>query len=167
MPRYDPYNKKFTKEYYDHNQMQTIRKTCISQAKSSSTVGVIMGTLGRQGNQRVVQHLQRRLQESGRKAVVILLSEIFPAKLDLFSDLDAFVQIACPRLSIDWGEAFGKPLLTPYELSVVLGDGRWTADDENGSYPMDFYATESLGCWTPNHKVVKDSLKKCCGKCAD
>lgn len=28
-----------------------------------------------------------------------------------------WVQIACPRLSIDWGEAFGKPLLTPYEVS--------------------------------------------------
>lgn len=28
-----------------------------------------------------------------------------------------WVQIACPRLSIDWGEAFSKPLLTPYEVS--------------------------------------------------
>ncbi|XP_064551567.1 uncharacterized protein LOC135437532 [Drosophila montana] len=42
-----------------------------------------------------------------------LLSEIFPQKLALFADcIDAFVQIACPRLSI---------LLNPYELSVVLG----------------------------------------------
>ncbi|XP_064551569.1 2-(3-amino-3-carboxypropyl)histidine synthase subunit 1-like [Drosophila montana] len=42
-----------------------------------------------------------------------LLSEIFPQI--------AFVQIAYPRLSIDWGSAFEQPLLNPYELSVVLG----------------------------------------------
>ena len=28
---------------------------------------------------------------------------------DLF---DAWVQLACPRLSIDWGMAFSKPLIT-------------------------------------------------------
>ena len=30
------------------------------------------------------------------------------------------VQIACPRLSIDWGLAFTKPLLTTFEASVAL-----------------------------------------------
>lgn len=30
-----------------------------------------------------------------------------------------WVQVACPRLSIDWGEAFDKPLLTPYEVSFL------------------------------------------------
>ena len=27
-----------------------------------------------------------------------------------------WVQVACPRLSIDWGLAFDKPILTPYEV---------------------------------------------------
>lgn len=26
--------------------------------------------------------------------------------------------MACPRLSIDWGTAFPKPLLTPYEVTL-------------------------------------------------
>lgn len=30
-------------------------------------------------------------------------------------------QIACPRLSIDWGEGFTRPTLTPYEAMVALG----------------------------------------------
>lgn len=29
-----------------------------------------------------------------------------------------WVQIACPRLSIDWGTAFSKPLLSPYEVNT-------------------------------------------------
>ncbi|CAI7847714.1 unnamed protein product [Closterium sp. NIES-54] len=35
--------------------------------------------------------------------------------------IDAWVQVACPRLSIDWGDAFAAPMLTPYELEVALG----------------------------------------------
>lgn len=30
-----------------------------------------------------------------------------------------WVQIACPRLSIDWGSAFSKPLLSPYEVKMT------------------------------------------------
>ena len=32
-----------------------------------------------------------------------------------------WLQIACPRLSIDWGEAFPQPTLTPYEALVAVG----------------------------------------------
>lgn len=31
------------------------------------------------------------------------------------------LQVACPRLSIDWGEGFRRPTLTPYEAMVALG----------------------------------------------
>ena len=31
-----------------------------------------------------------------------------------------WVQVACPRLSIDWGYAFPKPLLSPYEVRNLL-----------------------------------------------
>ncbi len=39
-------------------------------------------------------------------------------------------QVACPRLSIDWGEAFKQPTLTPYEAMVTLGlaPAWWEAD---------------------------------------
>lgn len=97
------------------------------------------------------------------------------------------LQVACPRLSIDWGTAFPKPLLTPYELSVALGDAEWKLDEcaepttngtTNGStavpkevYPMDFYANKSLGEWTPNHKpldICENSLDGgCCGRCTE
>jgi 2-(3-amino-3-carboxypropyl)histidine synthase len=76
----------------------------------------------------------------------VLLAEITPQKLAHFEEIDAWVQIACPRLSIDWGYSFQKPLLTPYEMAVVLEEVPW-----GETYPMDFYAKDSLGPWTPNH----------------
>ncbi|CAH1108683.1 unnamed protein product [Psylliodes chrysocephalus] len=161
--KYDPYSKEFTREYYNHVEMEKIRQDSIQKAVKVGTFGVIMGTLGRQGNLKVVDHLRKRLEAVEKQTVVILLSEIFPNKLDLFRNIDAFVQIACPRLSIDWGNAFRKPVVTPYEASIVVGDAKW--HKEGSSYPMDFYANASLGPWTPNHKPDADLVNKCCGKC--
>jgi 2-(3-amino-3-carboxypropyl)histidine synthase len=65
--RYDPYSKKLTRERYDHCEMQTIRDQAVQTAKKSiegyeapdkgedhlngpPLWGVVLGTLGRQGN---------------------------------------------------------------------------------------------------------------------
>lgn len=187
--KYDPYEKKFTRELYDHKEMRKNRKAAIDSSSGARKFGLILGTLGRQGSLKVLQYLESRIRSHGRDCVIILLSEVFPTKLALFKDIDAFVQVACPRLSIDWGTAFPRPLLTPYELSVVLGDAQWRltedvvvdaaskssdvplsgVDDVTG-YPMDFYASNSLGYWTPNHKPADGCEGQllgtaCCGKC--
>ncbi len=129
--------------------MQATRKRAISLASKANRIGIILGTLGRQGNLKILEQLKTRIVDSGKDYVIVLLSEIFPDKLRLFEGVDAWVQIACPRLSIDWGIAFSKPLLTPYELAVALGSTKWKEDN----YPMDFYANDSTGPWTVNNSV--------------
>uniref|UniRef100_A0A663MKB8 2-(3-amino-3-carboxypropyl)histidine synthase subunit 1 n=1 Tax=Athene cunicularia TaxID=194338 RepID=A0A663MKB8_ATHCN len=118
--RYDPYSKVFSQEHYSHKHMRHARQDAIRTATGARCWGLILGTLGRQGSPGILQHLESRLRALGRPFVRVLLSEIFPSKLRLFPDVDAWVQVACPRLSIDWGEAFSKPLLTPYEVSTHL-----------------------------------------------
>jgi hypothetical protein len=82
--------------------------------------GVVLGTLGRQGSPAVPSRVEGLLKKRGIAHMVVLLSEIFPAKLALLDEqVDAWVQIACPRLSIDWGTSFSKPLLTAYEAFVA------------------------------------------------
>ncbi|KAK6192046.1 hypothetical protein SNE40_003593 [Patella caerulea] len=146
--RYDPYDKKFTREYYDHDKMKEMRYAAIKTASKAKKFGLILGTLGRQGSPKVLEHLEKKIKDSGRECVIVLLSEIFPSKLDMFTGIDAWVQVACPRLSIDWGAAYKKPLLNPYELTVALDDTKW-----NEVYPMDFYANDSLGPWTVNNEA--------------
>ena len=47
-------------------------------------------------------------------------AEVSPPKLAALSQgVDAWVQIACPRLSIDWGEGFTLPTLNPYEVGAA------------------------------------------------
>ena len=143
--RYDPYSRKLTRETYDHNEMYTLRRQAITSAKTAKKWGLILGSLGRQGNPHTMTLIEHHLKDQGIPFINLLLSEIFPAKLALMDDVNCWVQIACPRLSIDWGYAFPKPLLTPYEALVVLGvRNDWEASGEK-VYPMDFYGKNGLG----------------------
>ena len=91
-----------TRERYDHDRMMTVRHDAVEAARGARVFGIVHGSLGRQGNPAIVARLEKLLQARGTPYVLVLLSEIFPAKLALFSDVEAWVQVACPRLSIDW-----------------------------------------------------------------
>ncbi|KAI9733599.1 MAG: Diphthamide biosynthesis protein 1 [Cirrosporium novae-zelandiae] len=152
--RYDPYSRKLTRETYDHNEMQKIRQDAITQAKSAKKWGLILGSLGRQGNPNTMTMIEDHLKAQGIPFVNLMLSEIFPGKLAMMSDVECWVQVACPRLSIDWGYAFPRPLLTPYEALIVLGERKGWAEGNGGVYPMDFYSKEGLGRTRPKETAA-------------
>ncbi|KAF4449166.1 diphthamide biosynthesis protein 1 [Fusarium austroafricanum] len=144
--RYDPYSRKLTRETYGHEEMQSLRRTAIHSARTARKWGLILGALGRQGNPHTLGLIEKELKARGIPVVYLLLSEIFPGKLALMSDVECWVQVACPRLSIDWGYAFPRPLLTPYEALVALGERQDWGEDV---YPMDYYGKDGLGRTRP------------------
>ncbi|KAJ8761293.1 hypothetical protein K2173_001349 [Erythroxylum novogranatense] len=182
--RYDPYLGKLFLEEYGHREMKDTRKGVIECARKAKNWGIILGTLGRQGNPRILERLEKKMREKGLDYVVVLMSEISPVKIALFEEsVDAWIQIACPRLSIDWGNAFGKPLLTPFEADIAFGDllGWWEKslicsenscydcgdgnakrmqEASSGDYPMDYYAQDG-GEWNSSYvKKVNRVTKK-------
>jgi 2-(3-amino-3-carboxypropyl)histidine synthase len=142
--RYDPYGKVLTEEGYEFNRMVSLRDKAITDATKAEVFGVILGTLGRQGNPAILYKVLELLRDRGKKTFVVLLSEIFPAKLDMMPQADAWVQIACPRLSIDWGHYFTKPILSPYELYRMVGE----TESKEGVYEMDFYEKGESNYWS-------------------
>ena len=143
--RYDPYSRKLTRETYNHNEMQDLRRDAINSAKTAKKWGLILGSLGRQGNPHTMTLIENHLNQRGIPFINLLLSEIFPGKLAMMADVDCWVQVACPRLSVDWGYAFPRPLLTPYEALVALGGRQSWEQEKERVYPMDFYAKDGLG----------------------
>lgn len=142
--RYDPYSRRLTRELYDHDEMHGLRRAAIHSAKSAKKWGLILGSLGRQGNPHTMSMIEKMLDERGIPYIYLLLSEIFPGKLAMMEEVECWVQVACPRLSIDWGYAFPRPLLTPYEALIVLGEKEdWKSNGD--VYPMDYYGKEGLG----------------------
>jgi 2-(3-amino-3-carboxypropyl)histidine synthase len=137
---------------------------------TTMTMGIILGTHGRQGNPAILSRVRALLRKRGIRTAIVLLSEIFPSKLEAMSagqcGIRAWVQIACPRLSVDWGHHFTVPVLSPFELFVALGevadtslltvdnDGEGEMKDLTG-YPMDFYSN-SGGPWTNYHGENRD-----------
>jgi 2-(3-amino-3-carboxypropyl)histidine synthase len=150
--RYDPYSKIMTSEAYDVDRMKETRMKAIQTAKSAEVYGLIMGTLGRQGSSAIFKRLRQLITSHGKKVVPFLMAEINRAKLELITEVDVWVQVACPRLSIDWGaeSGFDKPILTPYELEVSLNEAVWSE-----VYPMDFYSNDG-GTWgNMHHRLIQ------------
>lgn len=156
--RYDPYGKRMTREGYDHGAMEEARRGAIARAAAALEVGnglpwgCVLGTLGRQGNPGVLDRVTGALEKRGVAHFTVLLAELSPEKLKAFGPVGAWVQVACPRLSIDWGagveEEVGAPLLTPFEAHVALGLTTWEGSQP---YPMDYYE-KGRGPWTNYYK---------------
>ena len=69
--RYDPYGRVLTEEHYDHIGMRQVRRTAIEKAKHAKQFGLILGTLGRQGNPRILDHLQAIMKQKGMQFTVV------------------------------------------------------------------------------------------------
>jgi len=162
---------------HPHPQHTSLGAQSSSTPTSPITVGIILGTLGRQGNPAILLRLRTLLRSRGIRSVIVLLSEILPQKLRIMSTpgrvdgggVSAWVQIACPRLSIDWGHHFCVPVLSPFEMYVALGEvtdsSLWVAKEEKeeeaterdsmeDGYPMDFYS-KSGGPWANYYGSIR------------
>lgn len=165
--RYDPYSRKLTQESYAFDEMYNQRKSAIDKAvqvlKDGGTFAFVLGTLGRQGSEKVYDRLIEQLKEKSKcKFIKVMMPEVIQDTLKLFEEVDVWVQVACPRLSIDWGTFFHSPLLNPYEFAQsikILSNSAKSTSERN--YPMDFYAKNSCGDHTPNHSCINNQHCEC------
>jgi 2-(3-amino-3-carboxypropyl)histidine synthase len=120
----DPYeNRVFS---VDKEAAKLIRKrwASIREAEQATEVAILIGL--KIGQKRLDQALKiKRLLERRYRVVLLALREITPETLLQFPSIDAFVNTACPRISLDDSERFDKPLLTPEETMVLLGKLKW------------------------------------------
>lgn len=95
----------------------------ISSDKANS-FGILIGEKPGQMRRGVALRLKKLLEKHGKKGYLLALEHIGPELID-FYPVDAFVNTACPRIAIDDSVRYAKPLLTPFELEVVLGERKW------------------------------------------
>ncbi len=128
----DPYDQ--TARNLDQDRARIIRQryAMVEKARQSHTFGVIVSTKPGQSNPTIALNIQRQLEENGKKAVVLYADEVVPDKLLDFTDIDAFVDTACPRLALDDPERFSKPIVTRDEIMVVIGAWTWEQLLERG-----------------------------------
>jgi 2-(3-amino-3-carboxypropyl)histidine synthase len=91
----------------------------IYKAKDADNFGIIIGL--KEGQIMTDQSLKikKKLESFGKSAQLIALREITSERIDAFTDLQAFVQTGCPRISID-GYTFSKPVLSVPQTDALI-----------------------------------------------
>jgi 2-(3-amino-3-carboxypropyl)histidine synthase len=93
------------------------RYGAVHRAMDADTFGVIFCTKIGQGRWDQAEEIV----ENNDNAHLITMDEVTPDRLRNF-DFDAFVNTGCPRITTDDGPRFHKPMLTPGEYEIAVGD---------------------------------------------
>jgi 2-(3-amino-3-carboxypropyl)histidine synthase len=101
------------------------RWASIEEAKKAKNFGVLIGIKPMQKKLEEALTIKEKLEENGKTVNLLAAKEITPEILMEFPTLDAFVNTACPRISLDDASKFRKPVLTTNEALVVIGRLSW------------------------------------------
>lgn len=96
----------------------------IIMSQEAKSFGILIGEKPGQMRRSLALRMKRMLESHGRKGYLLALEHVGPELID-FYPVDAFVNTACPRIAIDDSVKYAKPLITPYELEVALGEKKW------------------------------------------
>ncbi|MBI2078047.1 MAG: diphthamide biosynthesis enzyme Dph2 [Euryarchaeota archaeon] len=132
----DPYNNEVHTMEAERRRFLKQRYGAVAAAREAQTFGVLASSKQGQLRWNMAKALKARIEKKGRKAYLILLRQFSPDYLVNFRHLDAFVSTACPRVAIDDYGRYPKPMLTPIELEMVLGDrplDQYRLDEIHGS----------------------------------
>ncbi|MCE8422822.1 MAG: diphthamide biosynthesis enzyme Dph2 [Candidatus Methanoperedens sp.] len=98
----------------------------IAKSMDASVFGIIVSTKSGQNRMELAMGLKELAKKHGKKAFIIQIDIVTPDQL-LALKADAYVNTACPRITIDDAGRYAAPVLTPQEFEVVLGERDWDA----------------------------------------
>ena len=96
----------------------------IMSSMDAQKFGILIGEKPGQMRRTLALRMKRLLEKHGKKGYLLALEHVGPELID-FYPVDAFVNTACPRIAIDDAVKYSKPLITPFELEVALGEKKW------------------------------------------
>ncbi len=121
----DPYDGTVKVLDQDRDRIIRQRYAMVEKARRANNFGIIVSTKPGQSNPQMALSILKQIEEAGKKAVILYADEIVPQKLLDFTDIDVFVDTACPRLALDDPERFPKPIITRDEILVAIGAWTW------------------------------------------
>lgn len=117
----------------------TLRKRygMLTSMNSAPIIGILVNTLSLTGLVSTIAHVKHLIETAGKKSYTVVVGKINVAKLANFSEIGGWVCLGCWESSLggqsdgDGGlsseEGFWKPVITPFELTVMLmGDEKRT-----------------------------------------
>ena len=99
------------------------RYAVISKAMDAKNFGIIIGEKIGQRRIKLAEEMKKLAEKNGFNATFIMANNI-TNYIDYFN-FDAYVSTACPRVAIDDALNFKKPVLTPIEFEILVGEREW------------------------------------------
>ncbi len=127
----DVYNDKITEMKGIRNKILRQRILSIEKFKEAKKIGVITEIKPGQkfGTPKI---MIEELKKSGKEVLLISMNELSPDKLMNFYNIEAFVELGCPRIAIDDFAKYPKPIITYKEALIATGKISLEKSIENG-----------------------------------
>jgi len=97
------------------------RQLLVASARDARTWGILTSTFAGQNRMPTALALQERARARGRESEILLFDRLDPRDLEGRA-LDAYVNTACPRIALDDSSNYPRPVLTPPEFLMALGE---------------------------------------------
>jgi len=121
----DPYMNEVTNMQAAADERRKRSVLAVYKALDARVFGVITGLKEGQKMLGRSNWISKRLEMNGRKVIELALRDVTAERLAPHREIDAFIQTACPRISID-GFTFDRPVLSipQADALVALMEGR-------------------------------------------
>ncbi len=130
----DPYEKRAYPIDEEAQQILKQRWACVEEAEHAKAFGIIVGLKLAQKRLDDALKIKEIAEKKGKTVFLLAIREIVPEALMEFPTVDAYVNTACPRISLEAPSKFQKPVLTVNEFMVVLGESSWETLLKNGLF---------------------------------
>jgi 2-(3-amino-3-carboxypropyl)histidine synthase len=121
---FDPVNNEFSTTEDVKSKLLKQRGGAIARAKECREFGILISTKPGQCRIDLALKIQSKLKENNRSGTLIVFDFISPENVD-YLPFDAYINTACPRLTVDDYLRYKKPIITPIELEIVLNNLAW------------------------------------------
>jgi 2-(3-amino-3-carboxypropyl)histidine synthase len=130
----DPYEGRAYSITADAQAVIKQRWANVQQATAAKTFGIIIGLKPGQLHLEIALQVKEAIRKRGKTALLIAVNEVAPETLLEFPTIDAYVNTACPRISLEAPAKFSKPVLTVNEFMVAVGEVSWENLLKNGLF---------------------------------
>jgi 2-(3-amino-3-carboxypropyl)histidine synthase len=114
----DPYFNEIREVTEFAQKLQKKATLAIYKATEAKTFGIIVGLKEGQISKTVALKFKRELEKEGKSVQLFALTDITNDRLRNLKGVDAFIQVACPRISTD--NEFDKPVLSTPQANALL-----------------------------------------------
>ena len=114
----DPYFNEVREVSEFAKKLQKKANLAIFKAAEAETFGIIIGLKEGQLSKLTALKFKKELEKEGKSVQLIALTDITNERLKNLKGIDAFIQVACPRISTD--NQFDMPVLSTPQANALL-----------------------------------------------